>query len=182
MVLRMKWSKNSFSLRKFLANGRLRQNSLAIANAMAWCTQLRNSTLETVFRPLPIKLGILVPVCFGARLDCLNSSTQKLTYFRASFFPFCPFCWPPLFLPLSPHHFRPFLPSKSALFCRAKGTAQSLERGSLRMDFSTKFGKEIPSRNLHKKKVRKGIEAGGFQTRKFSEFCKISSNFEWVVS
>ena len=28
-----------FSLRKFLANGRLLQNSLAIANAMAWCTQ-----------------------------------------------------------------------------------------------------------------------------------------------
>ena len=31
-------SKISFSLRKFLANGRLRQNSLAIAT-MAWCTQ-----------------------------------------------------------------------------------------------------------------------------------------------
>ena len=30
-----------FSLRKFRANGRLRQNSLALANAMAWCTQLR---------------------------------------------------------------------------------------------------------------------------------------------
>ena len=30
----------SFSLRKFLANGRLRQDSLAIANAMAWCTQM----------------------------------------------------------------------------------------------------------------------------------------------
>ena len=45
--------------------------------------------------------------------------------------------------------FRPFLP----LFCRAKGTAQSLERGGSRMDLSTKFGKEIPSRNLHEKKV-----------------------------
>ena len=30
-----------FSLRNFLANGSLRQNSLATANAMAWCTQLR---------------------------------------------------------------------------------------------------------------------------------------------
>ena len=29
------------SLRKFLANGSLRQISLAIANAMAWCTQSR---------------------------------------------------------------------------------------------------------------------------------------------
>ena len=28
----------SFSLQKFLVNGRLRQNSLAIANAIAWCT------------------------------------------------------------------------------------------------------------------------------------------------
>ena len=33
-------AENSFSLRKFLANGRLWQNSLAIANAMAWCTQI----------------------------------------------------------------------------------------------------------------------------------------------
>ena len=33
----------SLSLRKLLANGRLRQNSLAIANAMAWCTQYRTT-------------------------------------------------------------------------------------------------------------------------------------------
>ena len=32
--------KISFSLLKFLANGRLRLNSLALANAMVWCTQL----------------------------------------------------------------------------------------------------------------------------------------------
>ena len=32
-------AKISFSLRKFLANGPLRQNLLAIANAMAWRTQ-----------------------------------------------------------------------------------------------------------------------------------------------
>ena len=38
-----------FLLRKFLANGRLRQNSLAIAHAMAWCTQ---STL-VMFCPSP---------------------------------------------------------------------------------------------------------------------------------
>ena len=47
--------------------------------------------------------------------------------------------------------FRPCLPSKSAPFCRAKGTAQSLERGRFRMNLSTKFWKEMPSRNLHKK-------------------------------
>ena len=33
-------AKNLSSLRKFLATGSLRQNSLAIANAMAWCTQV----------------------------------------------------------------------------------------------------------------------------------------------
>ena len=32
-------AKIPFSLRNFLANGSLRQKSLAIANAMAWCTQ-----------------------------------------------------------------------------------------------------------------------------------------------
>ena len=48
--------------------------------------------------------------------------------------------------------FRPVLPSKSALFCRAKGTPQSLERGGFRMDLSTRFGKEILSRNLRKKR------------------------------
>ena len=71
-----------------------------------------------------------------------------LTCFYASFFPFCPLCWPPLFLSFSQHPFALFSPSKSALFCRAKGTAQSLVRGRFRMNLSSKFGKEIPSRNL----------------------------------
>ena len=53
---------------------------------------------------------------------------SQLTCFHASFFPFCPLFWPPLFLPLSRHVLAIFSPSKSALFCRAKGTAQSLER------------------------------------------------------
>ena len=39
---------------------------------------------------------------------------------------------PPLFL--APFH--PFLPTKIALFCRARDTAQSLERGSLGVDLS----------------------------------------------
>ena len=49
--------------------------------------------------------------------------------------------------------FRPFIRfNQCALFCRARGTAQSLERGSFRMDLSTKFGKESPSRNLREKR------------------------------
>ena len=42
---------------------------------------------------------------------------------------------------------------RAALFCRAKGTAQSLKRGRSGMDLPPKFGKEIPSRTLRKKKV-----------------------------
>ena len=72
--------------------------------------------------------------------------------FSRVLFPFCPFCWPPLFLPFSRHIFALFFPSKSVLFCRAKGTVQSLERGSSGMHLSTKFGKEIPSRNLREKR------------------------------
>ena len=77
---------------------------------------------------------------------------RSLTCFHAFFFPFCPLCWPPLFIPFSGHLFALFSPSKSALFCRAKGTAQISERGNFRMDLSTKFGKEIPSRNLREKR------------------------------
>ena len=75
-----------------------------------------------------------------------------LTCFHVSFFPFHPLCWPPLFLPFSRHIFALFSLSQSALFCRAKGTAQSLERSSFGMDLATKFGKEIPSRNLREKR------------------------------
>ena len=56
----------------------------------------------------------------------------------------CPLCWPPLFLPFSRRLFAPFLPSKNALFCRARGTAQSLGRGSFRTNPPTKFGKFLP--------------------------------------
>ena len=88
-------------------------------------------------------------VCRGAGLH--EMSKEGLTCFRASFFPFCPLSWPPLFLPFG--IFSPFCsPSKSALFCRAKGTAQSLERGSSGKDLSTDFEKEIPSRNLREKR------------------------------
>ena len=72
--------------------------------------------------------------------------------FRASLFPFCPLCRPPLFLPFSRHIFTLFSPSKSALFCRTKGTAQSLERAVLGWTSLKSSGKEIPSRNLRKKR------------------------------
>ena len=72
--------------------------------------------------------------------------------FTRPFFLFAPFAGHPSSSPFL-STFSPFFPpSKSALFCRAKGTAQSLERGSSGMDLSTKFGKEIPSRNLRKKR------------------------------
>ena len=75
-----------------------------------------------------------------------------LTCFHASFFPFYPFYWPPLLLSFSRHFFALFSPTKSALFCRAEGAPQSLERDGFRTDLSADFGKEIPSRNLRKKR------------------------------
>ena len=57
-----------FSLRKFLANGRLRRNSLAIANAMAWCTQFRRFGVRLISnKSLNIALllvRLLVSFCF----------------------------------------------------------------------------------------------------------------------
>ena len=53
-----------------------------------------------------------------------------------------------------------FSPSKSAWFCRAKATTQSLERGSFRTDLSTKFRKEIPSRNLYENRSDAWAVAG----------------------
>ena len=56
-------------------------------------------------------------------------------------------------------------PSKSALFCRTRATAQSLERlserGNFRIDLSTKFGTEIPSRNLCENRSVKCCKAMG---------------------
>ena len=82
---------------------------------------------------------------------------KKLTCFHASFFPFCPLSWPPLFLSFSWHLFALSRPSESALFCRVMGTAQSLTRGILRMDIAKKFGKEIPSRTFCVKKGQKSF-------------------------
>ena len=44
--------------------------------------------------------------------------------------------------------FAPFAPLENALFCRGRGTAETSERSSFRIDLLRKFGKEIPSRNL----------------------------------
>ena len=93
------------------------------------------------------------PDIFGEKFPSGFCRSLFLTdLFSCVLFSFLPLCWPPLFLPFSRHLFTLFSPSKSALFCRAKGKAQSLERGRLRMDLSKQFGKEIPSRNLRKKR------------------------------
>ena len=104
-------------------------------------------------------LGRLLGICpeFARNSELARNLLGILTCFHASFFPFYPFCWPPLFLPFSRHVFAIFSPSRSALFCPAKGTAQSLERGGSGMDLSRKFGKEIPSPNLREK--RPGIRS-----------------------
>ena len=76
----------------------------------------------------------------------------------APFFLFAPFAGHP-FSAFFPAPFSPFSPPlKSALFCRARGTAQSLERGSSRIDLSTNFRKEIPSRNLREKRSGKELQ------------------------
>ena len=97
---------------------------------------------------------------FPGRFWGFSERKRHINFFHINFlcrpssrvlFSFSPFSWSPLFLPFSRHLFLPFLPSKNALFCRARGTAQSLERGSFRVDLSTNFGKEIPSRNPREK-------------------------------
>ena len=96
----------------------------------------------------------------SAGMSCTPGGVQKFVQTKKVFVPFSApktDLFPRvLFSFLPPWLATPLSPSKRALFCRAKGTAQSLERGSLRMDLSTKFGKEIPSRNLREKKVRRG--------------------------
>ena len=66
-------AKISFSLRKFLANGRLRQNSLAIANAMAWCTQAPTLELGSNFGGKGRVLGVCFLGDFRLLADFLAS-------------------------------------------------------------------------------------------------------------
>ena len=51
-----------------------------------------------------------------------ESLTVILTYFHTSFFPFCPLCWPRLFLPFS-QHLSPFSPPRKVL-CSVEQRAQ----------------------------------------------------------
>ena len=53
-------------------------------------------------------------------------------------------------------------PLKTALFCRARGTAQSLERGDFSADLSTIFGKQIPSRTLHENRSGNAPDTSNF--------------------
>ena len=52
----------------------------------------------------------------------MRNSSNKLTCFCASFFPFCPLSWPPLFLPFSRHVFALFYPRK--VLCSVEQRAQ----------------------------------------------------------
>ena len=83
-----------------------------------------------------------------------------LTCSHASFFPFGPLGWPPLFLPFSRHLFARFSPRKvlRSVELRAQHTW---------MDFSTKFG----SRNLHAKRSVQGP----FSSEKMGEIARSKS-------
>ena len=80
-----------------------------------------------------------------------ETKDQTLKKIRTLYCP-DPFSGHPSSSPFSRHFFTLFSPSKSALFYRVNCTAHSLERGSFRTHVSTKFGKEIPSRNPRAKR------------------------------
>ena len=75
-------AKISFSLRKFLANGRLRQNSLAIANAMAWCTQVFSALIHSGFWYCRFVFCPLVPVFLGGVQGTSAKTTLLETLMR----------------------------------------------------------------------------------------------------
>ena len=50
-----------------------------------------------------------------------NFSPRFLSCFHASFFPFCPLCWPPLLLSFSRHFFALFSPSKMLFSVERRG-------------------------------------------------------------
>ena len=141
--------------RKFRRNSQGRHQPGHLSKApFRHCVKLRCYRCDILCRGLPS--GGLNHSHKKVRVACLQNEIahEKLlnrpTCFHASFFPFCPFCWPPLFLPFL-STFSPFLSSRKVLYSVEQKTAQSLERGSFRMDASKKFGKEIPSRNCAKK-------------------------------
>ena len=81
----------------------------------------------------------------GRSRDLLETPSSEPELFSRIFFLSPPPCHPskssPFFFSAP---FAPFSPSRSALFCRETSTGQSLERGSFRMDLSTKLEQEIP--------------------------------------
>ena len=118
-------------------------------NAGVFCKLSVKQTSKTV------QLGVLKirrPPAQGLAKNSWCKSTDhlkfRLTCFHRCFHPFCSLCWPPLFLPFPGPFFTLLSSSSSAPFCRARGTAQSLERGSFSLHLSTKFRQEIPSQNL----------------------------------
>ena len=73
--------------------------------------------------------------------------TYPLATYPASFFLSAPLCWPPLFLPCPRYLFAPFSNQK-VLYSVEQSAQHRAWRGRFRKNISTKFGKEIPSRNL----------------------------------
>ena len=74
--------------------------------------------------------------------NCETWFSADLAVFTRPFFLFAPFAGHPsstAFLGTV----LPFLSSRSALFCRVKDTAQSLERGSFRMNLSQSSGRKF---------------------------------------
>ena len=115
------------------------------------CTRATESQVSRSFQgsDLVTIFGTLGTVCTSNEVS-INWG-HDYPVFTRPFFLFALFAGGQPFPPLFSAPFRPFFPLESALSCREKGTAQSLERGSSRMDLSTKFGKEILSRNLLEK-------------------------------
>ena len=70
-------AKCSSSLYKFLANGRLRQNSLAIANATAWCTQVQTTSKPKRSFARSKRRSIRENFC--DRRGCQTSQRKRLT-------------------------------------------------------------------------------------------------------
>ena len=58
-----------------------------------------------------------------------------LTCFHASFFPFCPLCWPSLFLPFSRHLFALFFQESPRQTKPKKGQFMKFSRGKLELKF-----------------------------------------------
>ena len=79
MILRMKLRKFRPREAEILANGSLRQNSLAIANAMAWCTQ--NPNLNFLVRIFSGGVGVFHVKGWGPKSSVCPSKPGKPNFF-----------------------------------------------------------------------------------------------------